>query len=103
MAFAYDHQNYARYLIPFIDGMCNLPNLMPDVHKAFMNDEFAVQMYNTNTFGRNEADKTIKNTINRDCKTKGGLRDSAQMFRRPKGGFSMPHEEVLTRRCLQNS
>ena len=25
-----------------------------------------------NSFGRNEADKTIENTINRDCKTGGG-------------------------------
>ena len=35
---------------------------MHDVYKAFMNGEFAVQVNNTNPFGRNEADKTIKNT-----------------------------------------
>ncbi len=29
-------------------------------------------MADGNTFGRNEADKTIENTINRDCKTGGG-------------------------------
>ena len=79
-AFAYDHQNYAPYLIPFIDDMRNLPNLMPDVYKAFMNGEFAVQMNNTNPFGRNEADKTIENTINRDCKTKGGLKGFSTNF-----------------------
>ena len=39
-----------------------------------MNGEFAVQMRNTNPFGRNEADKTIENTINRDCKAKGRLK-----------------------------
>ena len=41
-AFAYDHQNYARCLIPFIADMRNLPNSMPDVFKVFMNGEFAV-------------------------------------------------------------
>lgn len=41
-----------------------------DVYKALCEDEFiCVQMNNSNTFGRNEADKTIENTINQDSKT----------------------------------
>lgn len=40
------------------------------MYKALCEDEFiCVQMNNSNTFGRNEADKTIENTINQDSKT----------------------------------
>ena len=45
---------------------------MPEVYNAFLNGEFSVQMGEANPFGRNEANKTIENTINRDCKTGGG-------------------------------
>ena len=62
--FAYDRQNYARYLIPFLNDMRSLPNKMPEVQNAFENGEFSVQMGYKNSFGRNEADKTIENTIN---------------------------------------
>ncbi|KAK3747396.1 hypothetical protein QZH41_012092, partial [Actinostola sp. cb2023] len=71
-AFAYDRQNYARYLIPFLDDMRHLSVRMPDVYTAFNKGQFSVQMGGRNPFGRNEADKTIENTINRDCKTGGG-------------------------------
>ena len=71
-AFAYDRQNYARYLIPFLDDMRHLSLRMLEVYTAFNKGQFAVQMGARNPFGRNEADKTIGNTINRDCKTGGG-------------------------------
>ena len=71
-AFAYDRQNYARYLIPFLDDMRHLPVRMPEVYTAFKKGHFSVQMGGRNPSGRNEADKTIENTINRDCKTGGG-------------------------------
>ena len=70
--FGYDRQNYARYLIPFLNDMLRLPSSMPEVYNAFLNGEFSVQMGEANPTGRNEADKTIENTINRDCKTGGG-------------------------------
>ena len=69
---SYDRQNYARYLIPFLNDMRALPYEKPNVYTALCEEEFAVQMSSENTFGRNEADKTIENTINRDCKTSGG-------------------------------
>ena len=71
-AFAYDRLNYARYFIPFPDDMRHLPVRMPEVYTAFNKGHFSVQMGGRNPFGRNEADKTIENTINRDCKTGGG-------------------------------
>ena len=51
--------------------MRELPSTFPEVYAAFCNGEFSVQMSHSNPFGRNEADKTIENTINRDCKTGG--------------------------------
>ena len=52
--------------------MRSLSTIMPEVHAAFSNGQFSNQMGKRNPFGRNEADKTIENTINRDCKTSGG-------------------------------
>ena len=52
--------------------MLRLLSSMPEVYNAFLNGEFSVQMGEANPFGRNEADKTIENTINKDCKTRGG-------------------------------
>ena len=54
--------------IPFLNDMRSLPV----VQNAFENGEFTVQMSDKNPFGRDEADKTIENTINRDCKTGEG-------------------------------
>ena len=46
--------------------MGSLPVTMPEVHSAFKDGQFFVQMSRNNPFGHNEADKTIENTINRD-------------------------------------
>ena len=43
-AFAYDRQNYARYLIPFLDDIRHLAVRMPEVYTAFNNGDFSVQM-----------------------------------------------------------
>ena len=70
-AFAYERQNYASYLIPFLDDMRHFFR-MPEVYTAFNKGNFSVQMGGRNPFGQNEADKTVEKTINRDCKTGGG-------------------------------
>ena len=70
--FAYDRQNYARYLIPYLNDMSALPTIMPEVFDAFVAGHFSVQMSKDNLFCQNEANKTIENTINRNCKTGGG-------------------------------
>ena len=70
--FAYDRHNYARYLVPFLNDMRSLPVTMPEVYSAFKDGQFFVQISRNHPFGRNKADKTIENTINRDCKTGGG-------------------------------
>ena len=63
-AFAYDHQNYARYLIPFLDDKCHLSVRRPEMYTAFNKGQFSVHMRGGNPFSRNEA-KTIENTTNR--------------------------------------
>ena len=45
-----------------------------------MNSDFAVQINNTNPFGRNELDITIENTIKRDCKTKGEFGNQQKVY-----------------------
>ena len=47
--------------------MQDLPATFPKVYTAFCNGEFSVQMSLSNPFGGNEADKTVENTINRNC------------------------------------
>ena len=54
------------------NDMHNLPVTMPEVYNAFKDGQLFVQKSRNNPFGRNEADKTIENTLNRDCKTGGG-------------------------------
>ena len=54
---------------------------MAEVCDTFVAGHFSVQMSKGHPFGQNEADKTIENTINRDCKTAGGILDSAQTSR----------------------
>ena len=72
-AFAYDRYNYSRYLLVFLRDTLKLPLSHPDVYDAFIDGNFSVQLSENNTFGRNEADKTIENTVNKDTKTSGGL------------------------------
>ena len=53
--------------------MLELKSRHPDVLMAFKEGNFSVQLSSSNTFGRNEVDKTIENTVNKDTKTSGGL------------------------------
>ena len=43
-AFAYDRQNYARYLIPFLDDMHHLSVSMPEVYTTLNKGQFSVQI-----------------------------------------------------------
>ena len=42
------------------------------IYDDFMKDNLSVQMSDSKTFGRLEADKVIETTINKDTKTPGG-------------------------------
>ena len=71
--FAYDRINYSWYMTVFISDMNELPTKYPEVYEEFLKGRFTVQMKTKNAFGRNELDKCIENTINKDTKTPGGL------------------------------
>eukprot|EP00794_Sanderia_malayensis_P001474 gene1474-1632_t len=102
-AFAYDRQNYSRYMTAYIGEMLNLQESHPEAYKEFVDGKFSVPLISGNTFGRNEPDKIIEDTINRDSKVAGGI-----------SGFSTNHPAVQRwninasyraslRRCLQET
>ena len=74
-------------MVPYLNDMLGLPVTMPEVYSAFMDGQFSVQMGKVNSFGQIQADKTIENTINRDCKTGGTISDLAQTSLQHRGGF----------------
>ncbi|KAK3728046.1 hypothetical protein QZH41_015787, partial [Actinostola sp. cb2023] len=70
--FAYDKINYARYPTPYYAQMTNLAETNPDVHEAFMDGHFSVQLSKNNPFGRIPVDQTTEVTVNKDTQTPGG-------------------------------
>ena len=70
--FAYDRQNYARYLPVYWLHMINLPKTHPEAHEYLSNGGFCVQR-SSNKFSQSAVDQTIEQTLNRDTKTKGGI------------------------------
>lgn len=70
--FAYDRQNYARYLILHTDDLKSLEEKHKDVYEEFCRGGFVVQLSDGNAFSSIEADKAIEMAINKDCKTTGG-------------------------------
>ena len=64
--FAYDRPNYSRYLTAHYQDLVHLEKDFPDIHSEFENGNFSVQLSPDNPFGRMEADKVIKTTINKD-------------------------------------
>lgn len=72
--FAYDKQNYARYLPVYYNEMTQLPESHPEVHAHFMNGGFSVQLGGENPFGKIPIDQTIEETANRDTQTPGGTK-----------------------------
>ena len=72
--FAYDKQNYARYLSVYFAQMSNLENDHPDVYENFRDGGFSVQLGSQNPFSRIPVDQTVEETVNRDTQTAGGTK-----------------------------
>ncbi|MES9881053.1 MAG: hypothetical protein ABW185_09250 [Sedimenticola sp.] len=72
--FAYDKQNYARYLSVYHAQMTRLPETHSHVHQHLLDGGFSVQMSAHNTFGRIPVDQTVEETITRDTQTAGGTK-----------------------------
>lgn len=72
MVFCVDKVNYARYLTPYYAKMTNLSETNPDVHVAFEQGFFSVQLSKDNPFGKIPVDQTTEVTVNKDTQTPGG-------------------------------
>ena len=70
--FAYNRNNYAKYLPWFFVQMINLPATQPDVHEYLADGNFSTGK--DNPFGCILMDQTIEKTINKDTQTPGGTK-----------------------------
>ncbi len=72
--FAYDKQNYARYLSVYHAQMTRLPQTHQRTYQQLHDGGFSVQRSTCNTFGRIPVDQTVEETVNRDTQTAGGTK-----------------------------
>ncbi|EDO43283.1 predicted protein [Nematostella vectensis] len=62
-AFAYDRQNYARYLVPYLDDMRSLPETMPETELV----RFLVKEWKKHEFRNRLDDRVLYVTLVDDC------------------------------------
>lgn len=72
--FAYDLQNYARYLPVYYRQMSRLHIDHPSVYQHYVTGGFGAQLSDKNPFGRIPIDQTIEETANKDTQTAGGTK-----------------------------
>ena len=70
--FAYDSQNYSRYLTAHYYDLAFLHISHPEIYREFLNGNFSIQLSASSPFARMEMDKVIKTTINQKTKTSEG-------------------------------
>ena len=70
--FSFDHPNYARYSTLYLVIMLNLENSHPGAEELLKRNGFSVNRSDVPS-SRNDADITIKQTINRHAKSHGGI------------------------------
>jgi hypothetical protein len=73
--FAYDKINYARYLPVYLAQMCQLETKYPEIYKYMKEGGFSVQLGNSSSFARIPVDQTTEETVNKDSKIPGGIRN----------------------------
>ena len=72
--FAYDKQNYARYLSVYYSQMTRLQEDHPNMYNHFMSGGFSVQLSACNPFARIPVDQATEETVNKDTQTPGGTK-----------------------------
>ena len=72
--FAYDKQNYGRYLPGYLRQMIKLENEHPQIHDHYTHGGFSVQLGSSNAFGKIPIDQTIEETANKDTQMPGGMK-----------------------------
>ena len=70
--FAYNHQNYSRYIPAYLITMLNLSETHPGAGDLLRNNGFSVSRSSVPS-SRNPVDITIEQTINRHSKSHGGI------------------------------
>ena len=70
--FAYDRQNYSRWLPIYISDMLGLENTAPEVYQEFVKGGFSVNSTGK-CFTGVATDQALEQTLNKDSKTSGGL------------------------------
>ena len=68
--FAYDRQNYARFLPVYLADMQNLARDNARVYEHFKNGGSAVLTGDNNPFGRIPVDQAIEQTVSKDTQTR---------------------------------
>ena len=72
MYFAFDHQNYARYVPVYLINLMNLRASHPSATELLESNGFSVSRSSVPK-SRNPVDITIEQTINRHAKSQGGI------------------------------
>ena len=73
--FAYDRTNYSRYLPAYWMEMVDLPESHPSLyHELSQMGAWTVQRHGNHAFASIAYDQAIEETLNRDCKTPGGIK-----------------------------
>lgn len=70
--FSMDRPNYSRWLPVYLADMNQLAKTHPDVHHEFMSGNHAISR-STQPFAQVWTDMALEQSINRDCKTSGGI------------------------------
>ena len=92
--FAYDRQNYSRYLTAHYYDLLLLKDSHPEIYAEFKIGNFSVQLSEINPFARMEMDKVIETTVNKDTKTPGGTTGKLKMH-----GFNS-YQTFRSTKCL---
>ena len=71
--FAYDHQNYSRFITYYWSQMTRLPTAHPNIFNEFLLGNFAVRR-TPGKFNKVPSDQCIEQTINREQKGHGGIK-----------------------------
>ena len=53
--------------------MKNLPNTHPEAHQKCLQGEFSIQRSSVRVFSQTAVGQTVKQTVNKSTKTKGGI------------------------------
>ena len=72
MFFAYNHQNYLRYIPAYLVTMINLPDTHPGAEDLISKKGFSASRSSV-PLSRNPVDITIEQTINSHAKSHGGI------------------------------